>query len=340
MPSMNSLGFEADQGVGNKKPWVVGGIAALALSGLVLKQKLKYEISDDLRQSSLLPYCEDIAEVFNVESDTKGYAVVGGLPIDAFNHPETIIDAQAKTIKVSGNFDSKLIRENNSTRDFDILLLYKDENGKFRLASQDEEIEAEEALDNSANARASINNQPRPEMSLFNFAINTSLFNTATMLNEEGKVTLKQGYSESALPDIALETWEMVLANGSRIKILNPWEQYWRSMTRFPSGVKTKDIAKLTQMHQKLIDTPGMAEMENSSLCMSYSNYLDRMLEGNSFAALLKEIKSEDRQIGRIGKLCLLATARTVLANGEKNPVLSKFVQQSPDLFNSLIGSK
>jgi hypothetical protein len=64
------------------------------------------------------------------------------------------------------------------------------------------------------------------------------------------------------------------------------------------------------------------------------------MVRGNSFKALAEEALSVDRQMSRIGKLGLIVTARTFLEVGEKNQFLSKFVQQTPQLFNAFVGSK
>jgi hypothetical protein len=339
MSAMNSLELEANEGVGNKKPWLIGSVAALAL-GAVISSKLKPEISDELRAASLLPYCEDIVEVLNSPDATKGYALVGGLPIDAFNHPDSLVDVNERIINVSANFDTLLIRDNGSTRDFDNLLLFEDEEDNFRYATKDELDKIKAELEEKAIKRAAANNQPSPEMSVFSFDTKTSLFHTATMLDEDGRIMLRQGLSEYPLPEDSLQTWDMLFPSGQRIKVLNPWEQYWRSMTRFPSGMKHKDLDKLTKMHEKLMATPGLAEMEYSKLCLSYNNYLDRMVRGNSFKALAEEALSVDRQMSRIGKLGLIVTARTFLEVGEKNQFLSKFVQQTPQLFNAFVGSK
>jgi hypothetical protein len=325
---------EQQRWVGNQvTPFVVGA----ALGGLACSlnarrtERLKQHSSD-----SLLPYADDVREVLGTHN--YNYAVVGGLPIDAFNQSESTIDTANRAIIVPCSFDTPLLRSNLTPRDYDIFLLGDAATQNFSMASPETLKSIKHSLEQSAGKRAQSNRQPQPVMSVFTFDGHNSLFHTATKLQPDGSVTLSQGFVDQTLPDNALETWDLVLPHGTVVKILSPWEQYWRSMTRFPSGIKPKDTPKLNQMLHKLRSTPGLSAEECAPLAQAYSSYYTAMLEGNSIAALRQEWHTHPRNSARIAALAKLSTARTVLDYGGRVPALQVLVQSAPVVFDYFSG--
>lgn len=331
---MNSLeANESPEGVG-KAPLLLGGVVAL-VSVAALKYSRGVEPSQELRAASLLPYCEDIVTALSDED----YAIVGGLAIDAFNHEASDVLPDQSSIIVSKTFDSRLLRETNwSVRDYDIFPLPRNPDGSFQVLSAAEQLEIKQRILVGAEQRAHDLQQPTPEMAVFSFDTKASLFHTATMVNDDGRVSLRQGHVEQTLPADAMRTWTLNLPSGLQTKVLNPWEQYWRSMVRFSSGMKTKDREKLDTMLQKLRATPGLAEMEDEPLCEAYRTYHERMLAGNSPAAVATELRAVGKQLRRLKETTVLALASTTLGIGEKNRFISKLVQNKPTIFNHFIG--
>lgn len=332
--AMNSFAAtETSPGVGTA-PWLVAGAAVLAVAAGIKYARAK-DIDPRLLEASLLPYCHDIVEAMGEQT----YAVVGGVAIDGFNHEDTVIDATGRRFTLKDSFDTPLLRATNHTvRDYDIFTLNRGNDHRLAALSKPDQVAKKQSIQAQAARRAQAHAQPAPKISVFSFDETSSLFHTATMVDDEGRVTLRQGFTEQLLPETVMETWEMVLPDGLSVSVLNPWEQYWRSMVRFSSGMKTKDGVKLNSMLHRLRDTPGLAELEYSDLCKTYETFYQEMLAGNSLAALTEEINTTARDWRRIGKVSILAAARKVLSVGEKNKLASFVVQRAPEFFDRFVG--
>jgi hypothetical protein len=159
-------------------------------------------------------------------------------------------------------------------------------------------------------------------------------------LGEDGRASLQHGDSAQELPDDALQTWTLAFPSGLKVKIFSPWEQYWRSIVRFASGPKTKDLGKLGEMLEKLQATPGLAEQEDSELCRAYSDHYGAMLRGNSRNALNAEWEAPQRDVGRVAKVGTMALARRVLTVGQRYDSITQLVQALPNVFDRFVGGK
>lgn len=313
-------------------PWIAGGVGvgAVAAAYLIVREKNR-----QLRDASLLPYCQDIAENLGRHE----YAVVGGLPIDAFNHKDSVVDPANRLIEVSENFETKLLRKNGTVRDYDIFVLGKADRD-FQSADEETLGELKSKVRQSMAERAEQQGHPTPIVSTFSFDKGSGLFHTATILDGEGKLTLAHGDSDEELPEDALQTWDLVFPDGTSIKILNPWEQYWRSVVRFASGPKAKDLDKLGTMLTKLKSIPGLAEQEHGDLCQTYTEHYQSMMRGNSRNALNAEWNSPDRDWGRVAEVGSLVLARRVLEVGQKSERITQAVQALPNVFDRFVGVK
>lgn len=311
-----------------------GGVAIVV--GIAVAAHVKgREKNSELKNASLLPYCEDISQSLAGYE----YAVVGGLPIDAFNHEDSVIDPENRSITVSEKFDAKLLRGNGTVRDYDIFVL-GGEDGEFQTASEETLGELKSKVRGSMAERADQNGHPTPIVSTFSFDGGSGLFHTATILDDDGRLRLAHGDSERDLPDDALQTWDLNFPDGTSIKILNPWEQYWRSVVRFASGPKTKDLDKLGTMLDKLKSTPDLEEQESDDLCQTYATHYQAMLRGNSRNALNAAWSAPERDYRRVADVGSLALARRLLTVGQRSQRITHLVQALPNVFDRFVGVK
>lgn len=313
-------------------PWVAGGagVGVVAVAYLIVRERNR-----QLQDASLLPYCEDIAQSL----EGHEYAVVGGLPIDAFNHEESIVDSETHSITVSESFETKLLRKNGTVRDYDIFVLGRSDGG-FEAADTETLGELKATVRQNMAERAANQGHPTPIVSTFSFDKKAGLFHTATILDSEGKLTLAHGESERELPEDSLQTWDLNFPDGTSIKILNPWEQYWRSVVRFASGPKDKDLDKLGAMLAKLRSSPGLSEQEHGDLCQTYEKHYRTMLRGNSRNALNTEWDAADRDWNRVAEVGSLVVARRILEVGQKSERITQLVQALPTVFDRFVGVK
>lgn len=334
---MNTTEALLHQGAGTPlQPWLVGGAAILATVGVYAVAK-KPKIDERLYGESLLPYSHDIAEVLTGEHEA---IVVGGLAIDAFNHPSSVIDADARTITVSPDFESPLLRSNGTVRDYDILVFDKDEQGRFTRIPDDERTNLKRQLVTAASDRAQQLGHPTPEMSLFSFDTHANLVHSATVVSADGTLYLEHGYVQQPLPDSSMQTWTLQLPDGAQVSVLNPWEQYWRSVVRFCSGIKVKDTEKLDTMLQKLRSTEGLAEQEKSPLNLAYQIFDGRMRFQNSAESVVETFYLDERNIAKMAKLSTLALASTVIGIGQQSKAINRIVQGAPTFFDRFVSSK
>jgi len=327
---------DQSRGVGDYlKPIAVGGLGLAAL-GTSVYLHFK-EIDPVLKAASILPYCEDISN--ELDGDYEA-VVVGGLPIDAINDETSVINAKARTITVSDVFRSPLLRKNGTVRDFDILVFYRDDTSGFVRLSDETVDTMKSRVAEAAGKRSRNNNLPVPDMSLFSFESHDSLVHSATIATEDGRLVLEQGYVRQELPETTMEAWQLLLPGGMAVQVLNPWEQYWRSMVRFSSGMKVKDTEKLAAMRDRLRQTDGLADQEQGELCKAYEVFYDAMREQNTFAAMIEAIQDPERDWGKVSKLGQLAAMSGVLSLGQKIPAAQRLVQATPRLFHPFVSSK
>jgi hypothetical protein len=318
------------------KPLSLAG-GTLAVIGMGVSLVLKKEIDPELKKASILPYCEDIA---NETMRTGEGILVGGLPIDAFNYQNANIDPLNRTIQVDDDFDSLLLRDNETVRDFDIFLFGHDEASKLIRLSDDQQMETKLRLADTINRRAQLCCQPAPEISVFSFDNRHSPIYSSTTVSGEGTIILKQGFVNQSMPQEAMNPWQLVLANNVVLNILNPWEQYWRSMIRFSSGMKTKDSKKLGLMLARLRSIDELAGMEEDRLCNAYKLFYEKMLAQNSYSSIKEAVTSADRNFNQVMQLGQLVLASKVIYFGQKFNSIQKIVQSTPKVFNNFVGSR
>lgn len=333
---MNSVApAEMPQEVGkNRVPLAAAGAMLGLAGGVAVYLQMGKEHPTHVKEASLLPYCEDIVR----ELDDYQYAIVGGMPIDAFNDDKSVIDVEARTITVADTFDSKLIRSNDSVRDYDIFLLGRTGADQLEQIPKKGLDEAKRRLVKAAEKRAKQNGTPVPEMSVFSFDDKPSLFHTATLLHEDGTVSLQHGFTERTLPEGTLQTWTLILPGDVRVSILDPREQFWRSEQRFPSGRKKKDEEKLDKMQAKLAATPGLDDMDTSPLYVAHREYHGEMLRGASRNALNDEWYARQRDWDRVRRCGTHVLAKRVLEVGQESQAITAIVQSTPKVFNLFSG--
>lgn len=331
---MNAIETARSAGIEQRLTDGLSAIATGYVVGTTVYRVGKEIMANRDKKPSMLPYCEDLAEV--MDKGGYRYALLGGLPIDAFNADDSVIDVENQTITVSEDFQANLIRGNGTRRDFDVVV-FPSKKAEPAKPLRPELIKLD--LVGSTRERARRADQPTPVISVFTFDVKPSLIHTSTMLNSDGTMTLQHGSAKADLPENAMESWDLVLPTGTSIKILNPWEQYWRSMVRFSSGTKLKDTKKLDTMSAKLRSVPGLAEQEHDEINSVYSSYYPEMLKGNSRQALNEAYEDPDRDWQRVMSIGTRVLASRIMAKGQNSALITWFVQQSPDLFDRFVGA-
>jgi hypothetical protein len=314
----------------------VAGLA-VAVVGAGVHLSSRREIEPALRGASLLPYCEDIVTEIMPSHDA---VIVGGLAIDAFNYKYSVIDVDKRSITVDSGFESLLLRKNGTVRDYDVLVIGRDELGRPRRLPDETQKKLKERTDAATKKRAQSLNQPAPIMSIFSFDDHRSLPRSATIVSGDGRISMEHGFVSQLLPETAMDKWSLTLPEGITINILNPWEQYWRSMVRFSSGMKNKDAEKIGLMLKRLQSTDGLAEMENQELSSAYRSFHDQMLAQNSLTAVMESLQAPNRDWEHTLKLGELVVTSKVMAFGQKFETVNRIVQGTPKVFNSFVGSK
>jgi hypothetical protein len=319
---------------GALEPWASSGALLAANAGIYLSLR---QDDPELAKASILPYCQDI--VANVP-EGRTALIVGGLPIDVFNHEGTSVEPTELGLSVSDAFKSLLLRPNKTIRDYDVLEYKRLPSGALERVDDAEQKQLKSDIAQAASERAATLNQPAPPVSVFSFDKKASLVHSATVLGDDGKVHLVHGLIDQPLPTEALEPWSISLSDGTVFNSLSPWEQYWRSMVRFTSGAKVKDLTKLATMYAKLRTTDGLAELEDSELCMAYNEFYMQMRAQNTFAAIREVALQRPNGLTQALKLSKYVLASQVLAAGQKIPAVERIVQGAPKVFNVFVGSK
>jgi hypothetical protein len=295
---------------------------------------------------SLIPYTEALNPVL---ADYK-HLLVGGLPIDVFNDPATEVvynPAGISRLIAAPTFDTPLLRGNGSVRDLDGYVIgYAEDDILSRIPD-----ERQQTLKNKLVAAAAVQAifnenkklgyiEKEPEMSVFSFETAAKTFRSATLVDESGKLYLAHGFVYQPLPAAALtEQWQLELPNGVALSVINPWEQLWRSMIRFSSGAKPKDITKLTTMLTRLKSIDGLKDYGSSELCQAYSQFYQDMKEATSVKRVKEEYLSPDVSWSRVSKTAVLSLASTVLEVGQLFDGPNAFVQKHPNIFNLFTGT-
>lgn len=319
-------------GAKDKLPYIQAalGVGLIAV-GAVAYSAHKRKVPEHLKDASLISYMHVINESLNLV-DRK--ITVGGMPIDAFNDQDTIILPKEKRIIASDSFKPKLIRDNGTTRDVDMLLYNLDENNRPLNISESDLKKLSNDVGSAVSKKSLEINLPAPVISLFSFTDKLSPFYSITSLNENHRVVLKQGLVTQELPEEALEPWELQFADGEVEQVLNPWEQYWRSKIRYSSGIKPKDLDKLSKLEQRLRDVPELAELESSDLIGAYRSFYERMMEQNKTQNIGSIILGKEVNRSEAAVVSKNALGALIMRLGQKFDGIQTFVQSNPQIFN------
>jgi hypothetical protein len=313
----------------NQRSLAIAGIGATCL-GAGLYVWRDRPLSDRLQNASLLPFVRDIAQ--NMYEPFTGLTV-GGTAIDAFVHEGTEASSKDGSMIVSNGFDKKLIRKNNTICDLDIYVYKTNDDGQMERASDKEQDDIQKKLREGVEGLASELALPAPVVSVCSFDTKTYPWYSSTIIDEFSSLFLAQGFVYQPLPETSMKPFRLILDDSTTLKVLHPWEQYWRSRVRYSSGEKPKDEEKLAKQLDRLRTNEGFSEQEDAPLASAYSSFYKDMLEQNQFRTAFNSILHGDRR--PLSKdLAKLAAARHIMTLGQKFEFIQATVQANPWFFN------
>lgn len=211
---------------------------------------------------------------------TQRYFVLGGIPTAAINHPDTIFDhSNRQVIPIPESADS-VIRGNNTRRDIDVLvldILSKEESRKIR----ERVAEAVGGLLTPSvfGIEAHTEKRHRISSSLGDWTSRRTIDSLDTYRYELYPL-IKEVSSDS------FEDWTLLLPNDKTISIFNPAGHMLAYYMRSVSGLRHKDIEKVSKMRQRI----------------ESDNHFKEEIEDGHFKSW-REFSEEVAVLGETGKL-------------------------------------
>ncbi|OGD87242.1 hypothetical protein A3H83_00010 [Candidatus Roizmanbacteria bacterium RIFCSPLOWO2_02_FULL_39_8] len=190
-------------------------------------------------------------EYLQIISDIESYCreneldhrFVGGTVTDLIG-PETEfqIDVAERRIKLINANKPRMIREDGSVKDMDLVVFTKSREEFLRAKSEFERKEAEAKTQNKPFPQISIESAYQPDWPKRN---KLKQFVSAFEFNQNGSSHLAFGDTTQEISPETLQPWTINIDGWNQITVFNPVAHRLCYELRVPSGLKPKDVAKM-----------------------------------------------------------------------------------------------
>ena len=186
----------------------------------------------------------------SIESQEIPYAIVGGTVTGALTDSETLISPTDKQVVAPLCADTKLIRDNGTRRDADILVLSSDE-----TVIAEAKARAAEASNNELTVSVfGFQRWREYETKKERFAAEALHYYTSTREQDENGIIFHRLYPlQATIPWSLLEGWHMRLPNDlGSVRVMDPRYHVLSYATRSVGGLRAKDAAKYALAQAKV----------------------------------------------------------------------------------------
>lgn len=258
-------------------------LGAATLTYLALRQNSPRQSPETncLPQPEAEQYTRILAELENYcRRHNLDHRFVGGTLTDLIGlQTEFEIDAAGKTIKLINPNPQTMIRGDNTIKDIDLVIFSKD---------RQVYLEARRTFAYWARA-ARERHLPFPQISVEaayhpdrNWPKRNKLkqFVTAFEVDDAGNITLAFGNIRQQIQRESVESWTVILENGTRLTVFSPIAHRLCYELRVPSGIKPKDIDKmplLTEFARKTIAEGSKHGIDYTAMYQTWQTYIDRL---------------------------------------------------------------
>lgn len=212
-------------------------------------------------------------------ANEDGYRLVGGIVSHALLGHDTVIDHIGKAIITTMESSQTIIREDGSKRDADIVLPYISNKVTAERVRQTVEESTQHQLVGSVfsfEAKKQLTKNDRLAATLLHWTSHRTI-------DAQGRYYYELYPLSREVPTESYEPWNLQLPSGNIIKTFSPLAVLMAYKTRSISGIRHKDMSKVSALEDKILGDPVFKEQLLDGIFTPWQQFADDIMSLNQW---------------------------------------------------------